>query len=117
MENRKLQLRLKKYGGVYDPSDWDWWELQYRIDPSELNWFRRLFNFWRPIKEFHKVTSNKGVMRSKLIVDTQHQTWKVQMELNEFKTQFKTEQDLKYWYDQQNQLLEDYRYDNRSIIY
>ena len=116
MKNRKLQLRLKKDRSDCDPTNWVWWKLQYRIDPSELNWLEMLFNFWRPIKEF-RALSNKGVMRSKLIVDPHHQTWKVQMELNEFKTQFKTEQDLKYWYDQQKQLLEDYRYDNRSIIY
>lgn len=46
-KNRKIQLRLY-------PSAWSdsYWELQYRIQPSELSWFGRIFNFWRDIYIF-----------------------------------------------------------------
>ena len=51
MKNRKINLRLKKFT---DTS----WCLQWRIDPQELGWFRRKFNFWKNVK-ISKKTSKK----------------------------------------------------------
>lgn len=45
VDNRKVQVRLVPHSGEYKI-------VQYRIDPSELNWFQRLFNMWRVVKYF-----------------------------------------------------------------
>ena len=55
--------------------------VEYRIDPKELNWFRRIFNFWFTIK--HAVYD-----------DTFNLTIKDPNEFGYYKSKFKTEKDI-----------------------
>lgn len=48
MSNRKIQLRLHPYTDTSKV-------IEYRIDPSELGWFKRTFcNRWKMIESYHK---------------------------------------------------------------
>ena len=43
---KKVQIRLYPHSDCYK-------RVEYRIDPSELNWFEKIFgNFWQPIYRF-----------------------------------------------------------------
>ena len=46
VDKRKVQVRLA-------PHSKDYKIVQYRIDPSELNWFQRLFNVWGVVEYFY----------------------------------------------------------------
>ena len=46
-DNRKIQIRLAPYSS-------DFKLVEYRIDPTELNWFQRLFNRWRNVNYFYE---------------------------------------------------------------
>lgn len=43
---KKVQIRLYPHSDCYK-------RVEYRIEPSELNWFEKIFcNFWQPIYQF-----------------------------------------------------------------
>lgn len=45
-KNKKVQIRLYPHSDIYKL-------VQYRIEPTELNWFQRIFcNCWTPIYRF-----------------------------------------------------------------
>ena len=45
-KNKKVQIRLYPHSDRYK-------RVEYRIDPSELNWFQKILgNFWQPIYQF-----------------------------------------------------------------
>ena len=88
MKNRKIQLRLVP--NCYSTTNKK--DIQYRILPSELNWFQRIFNRWKNI--YHYFGTTPGFKPdwtcwtelSCIVEDFDH-----------YKKLFKTEQDiLKY---------------------
>ena len=46
-DNRKIQIRLAPYNSEFKV-------VEYRIEPSELNWFQKLFNIWRAVKYYYE---------------------------------------------------------------
>ena len=46
-DNRKIQIRLAPYNSKFKV-------VEYRIEPSELNWFQRLFNIWRGVNYYYE---------------------------------------------------------------
>lgn len=45
-KNKKVQIRLYPHSVTYK-------QVEYRIEPTELNWFQRIFcNYWTTIYEF-----------------------------------------------------------------
>ena len=58
MSNRKIQLRLYPYTDTSRV-------IEYRIDPSELGWFKRTFcNGWKMLETYHKGWMRKDDLES-----------------------------------------------------
>ena len=100
-KNRKIQLRLYPYGSR-------WWALQYRIHPSECNWFQRIFNIWKYIYKFSDCglgkwddTSIDDCWHKYLVSGSQEVThsWKTEFEL--LKDSFSDEESLDKFFDEQ----------------
>lgn len=99
-KNRKIQLRLYPYGR-------GWWALQYRIHPSECNWFQRIFNIWKYIYRFDDCglgkwnTSIDDCWHKYLISGSQEKpyTWKKEFEI--LKDKFMDEESLYNFFDEQ----------------
>ena len=52
MKNRKIQLRLYP---IEVSKTSKIWHLQYRVDPSELKWYQKIFNNWSYVWNFNKI--------------------------------------------------------------
>ena len=90
-DNRKVQIRLAPYSGEYKCVD-------YRIDPSELNWIQRLFNVWMPVEwyifpEVDDPNMDLDIFWKKYIVKIGA--------IDEVKEQFKTMDDINQFHNEQ----------------
>ena len=85
MKNRKIQFRLQKFT---DTS----WCLQWRIDPQELGWFRRIFNFWKNVKVLNKMNKKEPYLFfCRTEAEKEHSLFKFN---NDIKKNYKNELDL-----------------------
>lgn len=91
VDNRKVQVRLA-------PHSKDYKIVQYRIDPSELNWFQRLFNVWGEVEYFY------SPLKFKPDIDLDICWGKHLTEIGtieEVKAQFKTMEDINNFHNEQ----------------
>jgi len=86
----KVQLRVNPqwYSGKYP--------LQYRLEPKNLGWIRRMFNFWHTIKSI--TTSDVAIYRENGLMDMLHTAG----ELSKYKEKFKTMGDIKKYEMERN---------------
>ena len=91
VDKRKVQVRLA-------PHSKDYKIVQYRIDPSELNWFQRLFNVWGVVEYFYSPLVFRPNM-DLLICWGRHLT-KIGT-IEEVKAQFKTMEDINNFHNEQ----------------
>ena len=103
MKNRKLQLRLNPilYRKTYSENKY-MWKLEYRIDPTELKWYQKIFNIWSPIYQFDVVLGGFGsiIVWSCLVAEE---------ELCKYKEKFKTENNLKEFNERQKRLFKEWK--------
>ena len=85
-ENTKVQIRLVPYLAYSDYK-----AVEYRIDPSELNWFQNLFNNWIRIYEYigdENVINPKSYYFSMLVksgtIDEMKKKFKTLKDINDF---------------------------------
>lgn len=102
-DNRKIQIRLAPYNSEFKV-------VEYRIEPSELNWFQRLFNMWREVKYYYEpiiiVPSNFdtyldehwGVLS--VCINKYSDSYKINS-IEEVKEMFKTMQDINNFHKEQ----------------
>lgn len=105
-ENKRVQLRLYPIGKSGGKRIW---KLQYRINPSELKWYQKIFNTWTTLNRYDQ-HANVWV---RVIVWDDHDP---EYELNKFKKQYATESDIKKWNDSQKYLFDQYKYKHQHLI-
>lgn len=107
-KDKRVQLRLYPIG---TSSRKRMWKLQYRIDPSDLKWYQKIFNTWTTLYRYDWCSE---VWVRVIVWDDQNP----RHELNKFKEQYVTESDIKKWNDSQKDLFDRYKYKHQhSIIY
>lgn len=102
-DNRKIQIRLAPYNSQFKV-------VEYRIEPSELNWFQRLFNTWRKVKYYYEpiiikpsnfdtyLDEHWGVLMVDISKDTDLY---VLNSIDEVKEMFKIKQDIDNFHKEQ----------------
>lgn len=102
-DNRKIQIRLAPYNSEFKV-------VEYRIEPSELNWFQRLFNMWRAVKYYYEpaiiapynsdtyLDEYWGVLR--VYISKYSYSYKINS-IEEVKEMFKTMQDINNFHKEQ----------------
>ena len=91
VDNRKVQIRLA-------PKTEDFKIVQYRIDPSELNWFQILFNVWGNVEYFYSPL----IVKPDINLDIYWDNYCVKNgTINIVKEQFKTMEDINNFHNDQ----------------
>lgn len=102
-DNRKIQIRLAPYNSKFKV-------VEYRIEPSELNWFQRLFNMWREVKYYYEpiiimpsnfdnyLDEHWGVLS--VCINKYSDSYKINS-IEEVKEMFKTMQDINNFHKEQ----------------
>lgn len=105
-KDKKVQLRLYPAGEVGKKRIW---KLQYRINPSDLKWYQKIFNTWSTL---YKYDWSVGVWVRVIVWDYQDPIH----ELNKFKEQYATESDIKKWNDSQKELFDRYKHKHQHCV-
>ena len=80
--SKKVQIRLYPYTDTCK-------QVKYRVDPTELNWFQRIFcNYWRTIYEFCDISGKPDKSDFIPLLDKPGT-------INSYKDKFKTLKDIK----------------------
>ena len=104
--NKRVQLRLYPEGKSGRKRIW---KLQYRINPSDLKWYQKIFNTWTTL---YRYDWTAGVWIRIIVwddLDPKH-------ELNKFKEQYATESDIKKWNDSQKDLFDRYKHKHQHCV-
>ena len=101
-----IQLRLYPIGKLGRKR---MWKLQYRINPSDLKWYQKIFNTWATLYRYDGFVC---VWVRVIVFDDQDPIH----ELNKFKEQYVTESDIKKWNDSQKKLFDRYKYIHQHCV-
>lgn len=118
MKNRKIQLRL--YPNEVGKTNKTWY-LQYRVDPSELKWYQKIFNNWSYVWNFNKI---HGTWWRTIVFESYDSIFRIlrsdtaENQLGKYRKKLKTEEDILNWNNEQKKLEKQYKRDNsKTIIY
>lgn len=105
-KDKKVQLRLYPAGKTGRKRIW---KLQYRINPSDLKWYQKIFNTWTTLYRYDWSTN---VWVRVIVFDDQDP----KHELNKYKEQYALESDIKKWNDSQKELFDRYKYKHQHCV-
>lgn len=105
-KNKRVQLRLYPAGKTGRKRIW---KLQYRINPSDLKWYQKIFNTWSTL---YRYDWSVGVWVRIIVWDDQDP----KLELNKFKEQYAMESDIKKWNDAQKDLFDRHKHKHQHCV-